>query len=285
MYVMATMVDNRLSFKCPTCSSPYSWRPGRQNTTEREFSVSCGCGVAFAVRNPAEILSLTPSAVPGKTPAETFQERFDGASEEPRNRMTVNLAAGPVHLDSSDSIRTAFSAGWIGVHDILHPAGVDTKPLTVAEYFERSGEGAILSKRKAERIPEVTHQSELPPITANPLALIGAGAMLLGFFLPWTQLFGLAATGYDLARLGSYGNFAWASPVGAALVLLLNLTQTGTRPLQVMAGLTPWLGLLYGLGKVGDNLFQMLSVGAYITLLGAALLVLVPAHADGPPHD
>lgn len=201
------------------------------------------------------------------------------AGTERHPRMTVTLPSGLFHLDSADSIRTALRAGWIRGDNVLHPDD-GTKPLTVIEYLAQLGDPEPSTRADVADSNEVAAPASSRTTGSNGVALLAAGAMLLGFFLPWAQLFGFGASGYDLGRLGSYGNFAWISPVGAALVLLLNLTQTRTRPLQVLVGLAPWLGLLYGLVKLGDQLFQVLSIGAYVTLVAAALLIFVPSHTE-----
>jgi hypothetical protein len=196
------------------------------------------------------------------------------------SRMTVTVASGILHLDSADSIRTAFRAGLIGGENVLHPDD-GTKPLTVSQYLERSGDSELLIRAERAVSSEVAPAaSPATNATPNAVALLAAAAMLIGFFLPWAQLFGFGASGYNLGQLGSYGNLAWITPIGAALVLLLNLTQTAGRPFQVLVGLTPWLGLLYGLIKLGDVLFQVLSIGAYVTLVAATLLIFVPSHTQ-----
>ena len=40
------------------------------------------------------------------------------------------------------------------------------------------------------------------------------------FFMPWIEFGGVGASGYSLAKLGSYGNQAWLIPILAGATLL-----------------------------------------------------------------
>lgn len=110
-----------------------------------------------------------------------------------------------------------------------------------------------------------------------PLPLIAAGAMIVSFFLPWAQLLGFGASGYNLAQFGSYGNLAWLIPISGAVVILSNLVAPGSRPVQVLAGIVPWAGLFYGLANIGEDLFHILSIGPYIALVAGAVLIFTPS--------
>lgn len=107
-------------------------------------------------------------------------------------------------------------------------------------------------------------------------ARIAAFAMLAAFLLPWAQVFGFGGSGYQITKLGSYANLAWLVPAGGAAYLILAFAGSPQRHLTgIAAGLLPWVALLYGISKVSTDLFQVLAIGAYITLAaGAALLVL-----------
>ena len=121
--------------------------------------------------------------------------------------------------------------------------------------------------------------SEEETSSPHPLPLIAAGAMLIGFFLPWAQLFGFGASGYNLGQLGSYGNFAWVIPIAAVVVIIVNLTvaDTEARSIQVIAGIIPWGALFYGLSEAGSNLFQILSIGPYVILAAGLVLIFCPS--------
>lgn len=107
-----------------------------------------------------------------------------------------------------------------------------------------------------------------------------AAAIVVTFFMPWVQLFGLSGSGYSLSRFGSYGNAAWLIPILAAATLFKMLTGTPSRLLTIVAGVAPFLGLAYAVTKVGRDLLQVMAIGFYLTLVaGAALIALAVMEA------
>jgi branched-chain amino acid transport system permease protein len=108
--------------------------------------------------------------------------------------------------------------------------------------------------------------------------VIIAGGLVVFFFLPWAQLFGFGVSGYNLGQLGSYGNLAWLILVGGIATIAAIVLEADEALARMVAGVTgflPWAGLLYGLSKVGTDLFQILSIGAYLTLLAGLALFWV----------
>jgi hypothetical protein len=103
--------------------------------------------------------------------------------------------------------------------------------------------------------------------------VIPALLIIIGFFLPWAQLFGQGLSGLQIAKLGSYGNWAWVAPLTAGYVLLRCFVSPPVAGGRLVAGIAPFIGLLYGLSKVGTDLFHVLSIGAYLTLAGAGMLL------------
>jgi hypothetical protein len=64
----------------------------------------------------------------------------------------------------------------------------------------------------------------------------------------------------------------------SVIVFIFNLSQNDQRLIQVITGVVPWLGLLYGVSQVGKDLFHVLGIGAYLTLLAGLALVFAPAY-------
>ena len=113
-------------------------------------------------------------------------------------------------------------------------------------------------------------------------AKIAAFVMLAAFLMPWTQVFGFGGSGYQITKLGSYANFAWLVPASATAYLILAIAGSPQRHLAgIAAGLLPWVALLYGISKVTTDLFQVLAIGAYLTLIAAAVLLLLSWTALG----
>jgi len=121
---------------------------------------------------------------------------------------------------------------------------------------------------------------------------IFAGILIVSFFLPWGQVFGFGLSGHGLTKMGSYGTLAWLIPLFSTLVIIIGLNEGDQKLLGMATGSLPWIGLVYGLAKAGDDLFHVLAIGAYLTLLSATGLILsaagmitVPANASQSRRD
>lgn len=101
-----------------------------------------------------------------------------------------------------------------------------------------------------------------------------AAAMIGFFFLPWGQLFGIGASGYNLSQFGSYGNWAWMIPILASITLFMAFSGSTNNVLPIVTGAAPFVGLAYGLLKVGGDIFHVLAIGAYLTFIAGAGMIL-----------
>lgn len=108
-----------------------------------------------------------------------------------------------------------------------------------------------------------------------------AAVIVVGFFMPWAQLFGFGASGYQMAKLGSYGNLAWLVPAAGVITLLLDWSGSSSRKVAGMAaGILPWLALVVGLRKVGYEIFQVLAIGAYVVLAASVVLIVATVNEE-----
>jgi hypothetical protein len=113
--------------------------------------------------------------------------------------------------------------------------------------------------------------------------------MLAAFFMPWIQLFGVGMSGYNLGRLGSFGNYAWAIPILAGATILLTFSGINNRGIGALAGAFPLGALAYGLirlsnegppGAIQDALKMaqhVLSIGLYLTIIFSVAIIIVAA--------
>jgi hypothetical protein len=111
--------------------------------------------------------------------------------------------------------------------------------------------------------------------------LIWASVVLVGFFLPWFQAFGLGMSGYQIGNLGSYGNYVWVIPILCGATIFMGLTGADNRLVGGLAGLVPIGAIIYALAAVADRFgggetqklleiaHHVLSIGAYLTILGS----------------
>ena len=118
---------------------------------------------------------------------------------------------------------------------------------------------------------------------------ICAAALIVCFFMPWITMFGFSASGFDLSKLGSYGNWAWVIPISAAITITLSYAGLDAKFAALVTGALPFAGLYYlhskttsGLvqliGKSTD-LFQVAGIGLYLTILVGFLMILFASGA------
>ncbi len=124
---------------------------------------------------------------------------------------------------------------------------------------------------------------------------ICAIVLLVAFFLPWVSFFGMSASGYSIPGIVS-GLNQWGSslsgeaasvPWQVYLVYLVPLTAIGVlvtdflktdemiaRIVAILAGVIPIAGVIYMLIESGGEVFNYLSLGAYLTILAAIGMLL-----------
>ena len=122
------------------------------------------------------------------------------------------------------------------------------------------------------------------PVTVKPLFLhisnnmpsfLGALGMCAAFFMPWMTIFGLGVSGSTLGNIGSEGQAAWIVLLLAALSAVTHFANP-VKALNVVAGIAPFVMLFYYAAKMGDKLFEVLGVGAWLTLGCGLVLVFAP---------
>lgn len=105
--------------------------------------------------------------------------------------------------------------------------------------------------------------------------------LFISFFLPWGKLFFFTGSGYDLAiNLGGEAKLLWLIPIASIAVIAVAFYEgnTNTNSLgkisSIIAGVLPYIGLVYGLSQVGKDLFEVLAIGAYLALIIGFILIL-----------
>ena len=109
------------------------------------------------------------------------------------------------------------------------------------------------------------------------LALIGC------FFLPWIKFLFGTPSGYDLQQLPSdEAKLVWLIPATALVALLAAMTKKGVLVASQAAGAMPFLALIYYRIKLGEELFQILQIGAYLSLVLGVILFITPRFLEKP---
>lgn len=108
----------------------------------------------------------------------------------------------------------------------------------------------------------------------NRVEIICAAGMIIFFFLPWAQIFSLGVSGYNLGQLGSYANLVWLIPSFCIFLIVMGLAGKDLKLIGFITGSLPIIGLMYGLANVGSDLFHVVGIGVYLTLLASMVLIL-----------
>ena len=125
---------------------------------------------------------------------------------------------------------------------------------------------------------------------------IFAIAMLIAFFLPWINLGGLfTVAGYNIPNtlegLGSFANafknsgakgvevpfyiyLVYLIPLLTIGIIILDLKGIETNSVSILAGALPIFTLVYFLVKNGFEIYQVMGIGAYITIIASIGLIL-----------
>lgn len=111
-------------------------------------------------------------------------------------------------------------------------------------------------------------------IVVNVFTSLAAAALVMAFFMPWIALV-IGWRGVDVMRTESY-SFVVILPLLSAVLLVLSLLDRSVAWLRRLTGLVPFLILAYGLYHFGVDLFRGLMLGAWLSLIAGAVLLLLP---------
>lgn len=152
---------------------------------------------------------------------------------------------------------------------------------------------------RPDAAPRSEHTFESPGSPQPSMGvLILASALLAAFFMPWLQVLGAGLSGYEIGRLGSYGNYAWIVPILAGFTITVSLARQNNRLLGAITGIAPLVVLLYavtrvageagprGFGQLLDVAGHVLSIGAYLTIicsLGLLIASMIPPQVQSSP--
>lgn len=100
-----------------------------------------------------------------------------------------------------------------------------------------------------------------------------AGLLIVTFFLPWINFFGVTVAGYQMSQLEANAAVVWLIPVLALAVIAVRVMGVHSTTLSVLTGLLPPAGLLYLAATDGTIIFDFLHVGGWLTVLAGLGLV------------
>jgi len=122
---------------------------------------------------------------------------------------------------------------------------------------------------------------------------IGAAVIIAAFFLPWVK-FGGSFAGYEIPDIASAVGKAtslrsWTGkfdinvymvyalflvPLSALAILVLGFQGKDVRPAAWVAAVMPLAGIVYGLIRMGLDVFPRVGLGGWLTVAAAAVMLL-----------
>jgi heme/copper-type cytochrome/quinol oxidase subunit 1 len=115
-------------------------------------------------------------------------------------------------------------------------------------------------------------------------------AMIIGVFMPWIRIFGATLPGHQILKLADFRRVVGGHGSTETLLVFLPLVILILAPITILTeiaaspetrrtdiaglitGVAPFIGLAYFLGLAGQQGFQALEVGSYLTLAAAGIL-------------
>ena len=108
------------------------------------------------------------------------------------------------------------------------------------------------------------------------LCALGLG---VSFFLPWAHVLFATPSGFDLQKLGHEQLLLWLIPIFSAITIFAGITKRSQKTIGQLTSALPLLVGLYWFRKFGNDLFQILTYGAYLSLIFVGALFILTRKA------
>ena len=123
---------------------------------------------------------------------------------------------------------------------------------------------AMAKERQGKSIEAETDWKFNQPINWCALGLI------VFFFVPWVKFWAFQGSAYDIAvNIGETTAILWAIPALSIITLVAGLSGFKQKNMAVLTSMSPFVALGYGMTELGTDIFQILTVGAWLTCLTA----------------
>jgi hypothetical protein len=134
----------------------------------------------------------------------------------------------------------------------------------------------IRPKSESATAPASPVQNQTANLSRAHLVNLCAAGLGVSFFLPWVQFFGDTVSGFDLQKLAGGHRLLWLIPICCVITIFAGAAKRSQKIAGAITGTIP-LGLaVYCYHKVGNDLFQQLFYGAYLSLAFGAVLFILP---------
>jgi hypothetical protein len=134
----------------------------------------------------------------------------------------------------------------------------------------------ITVKPKSESTPAAAApDNQTVTLTRAQLVNLCAVGLGVSFFLPWANFFGANISGFDLQKAGDGQKLLWSIPIFCAITIFAGIAKRGQQIAGQLSGVLPFAVGVYWYSKLGKDMFQILTFGAYLSLaFGLALVIL-----------
>ena len=134
----------------------------------------------------------------------------------------------------------------------------------------------ITIKPKSESAPaNGTPEKQTVSLGRTQLINLCAAGLGVSFFLPWANIFGANVSGFDLQKAGDGQLLLWAIPIFCLITIVAGMTKRSQQIAGQLTGTLPFVFGVFWYMKLGQDMFQVLAFGAYLSLAcGLALLIL-----------
>jgi len=134
----------------------------------------------------------------------------------------------------------------------------------------------IKTKSELESAPAIpAPENQTVSFTRTHLVNLCAAGLGISFFLPWAQILGVNLSGFTLQKTGDEQRLLWLIPIFCAITIIAGLAKSSQKIIGQLTGILPFCVGGYWYYKLGNDLFQVLTYGAFLSLIcGAALFIL-----------
>ena len=134
----------------------------------------------------------------------------------------------------------------------------------------------ITIKPKSESTPATAApQNQTVSLGRAQIVNLCAAGLGVSFFLPWANIFGANVSGFDLQKAGDEQRLLWAIPIFCLITIFAGVTKRSQQIAGQLSGALPFVVGVYWYMKLGKDMFQILTFGAYLSLaFGLVLLIL-----------
>jgi hypothetical protein len=133
----------------------------------------------------------------------------------------------------------------------------------------------VTPKSEPASTPATETANQIISIGRTHLVNLCAAGLGVSFFLPWANVLFGALSGFDLQKLGNGHRLLWLIPIFCAITIFAGVTKRSQQIAAQLTGTLPYVVGVYWYIQIKDDLFHILTYGAFLSLaFGAALLIL-----------